>query len=269
MWNEAVARCKEANPGIVWAEIEQQCGVCPWHPPFGPGSPYRPGGLHETMFRRIVPMAATAMLYYQGESDATETQHYDQLLEQMILRWRTLLQNPALPFLNMQLPVYADGTPGSWARIRQAQQAVDDRLSHTGLACILDSGEENNIHPTNKLLPGLRLADVYLHMIGHASDDQMCPRIIRKQIKGHEMILETDLALATPDPEDEEARYFQIAGEDGIFHPAEARISGHSIVLASAECDYPVFARYAWINWGRVNVFGMNGRPLMPYSDEL
>ena len=43
-WNAHVAQLKKDNPGISWPEINKAVGPCPWHPPVGPGSPYRPGG---------------------------------------------------------------------------------------------------------------------------------------------------------------------------------------------------------------------------------
>ena len=63
-WNAHVAQLKKDNPGISWPEINETVGPCPWHPPVGPGSPYRPGGLIETMTKRVVPATLTGILYY-------------------------------------------------------------------------------------------------------------------------------------------------------------------------------------------------------------
>ena len=115
-WNAHVAQLKKDNPGISWPEINETVGPCPWHPPVGPGSPYRPGGLIETMTKRVVPATLTGILYYQGEDDTAKTEHYDVLLTAMVMRLRQLFRDDSLPFLNVP--------PAT-------------RISTTGRACVL------------------------------------------------------------------------------------------------------------------------------------
>ena len=108
VWNDSVARCRADHPGIAWADIEKACGVCPWHPPMGIGSPYRPGGLAGTMVRMAGRMTLNGILYYQGESDSwmTDPHTYAALLRAMTDEWRATLQDPLAPFINLQLPAY-------------------------------------------------------------------------------------------------------------------------------------------------------------------
>ena len=164
-WNAHVAQLKKDNPGISWPEINETVGPCPWHPPVGPGSPYRPGGLIETMTKRVVPATLTGILYYQGEDDTAKTEHYDVLLTAMVMRLRQLFRDDSLPFLNVQLPMWiaaGDEDKHDWARLRLAQARAASALQHGGLAILLDCGEFDNIHPTDKRTPGARLCDVAL-----------------------------------------------------------------------------------------------------------
>ena len=100
-WNGKVAKIKETNPNIEWAEIEKQAGVCPWHPPIGPGSPYRPGQLHRSMVAQVAPAALSGILFYQGESDVERAEDYGDLLITLVTRWRELFGDAELPFYNV------------------------------------------------------------------------------------------------------------------------------------------------------------------------
>lgn len=265
-WNGKVDALRTAHPGIAWADIEAAAGKCPWHPPVGPGSPYRPGGLAQTMLSRIVPVSLTAMLYYQGEEDAGKTALYDQLLCGMITYWRELFMDMQLPFLNMQLPMYAEQDQpedGLWPALRLAQQKAADLSANSRLACIIDCGELGNIHPTDKLTPGERLADEYLAFTGDVDAAQRCcPRVLSRSVYGDRIRLTADMPLRSCD----EPALFEIAGTDGIWHTARAVIDSTMIDLSCADVPRPVSARYAWASYAVVNVFGENGAPLRPFA---
>ena len=139
-------------------------------------------------------------------------------------------------------------------------------MMNTELACCIDSGEENNIHPTEKRLPGTRLAEAWLAWHGDIGRDRLCPGIIScRRLDPHRMLLKTDLPLR----EENGARCFELRAADGKWLPAAAAILKDSILLTCMELTDPVAARYAWFNWGEVNVFGENGRPLMPYRSDI
>ena len=107
-WNLTVEKYKHEHPGVPWDDVVAACGLVPWNPPAGPGSPYRPGGLAETMVREIIPVTVTAVLFYQGEEDTTKTDHYDELFTLLIRTWRTWFREEDLPFLFVQLPMWID-----------------------------------------------------------------------------------------------------------------------------------------------------------------
>lgn len=264
-WNGKVDALKKEKPGVTWPEINETVGLCPWHPPVGPGSPYRPGGLVETMTKRVVPATLTAILYYQGEDDTCKTDHYDVLLSSMVLRLRELFRDDALPFLNVQLPMWiaaGDEDKRDWARLRLAQARVADQLQPGGMAVLIDCGEWDNIHPTDKRTPGERLCDVALRVLYHL-DAPQSPRALCKSTNG--AVLTVTLSqpvLRRPEGD----LLLEIAGEDGVFHPAEATLDGVLLHLTSAEVPHPVGVRYAHVNWGKVCLFGVNGLPLAPFE---
>ena len=264
-WNGAVAQYKEAHPGAPWEEIEEACGKCPWFPPAGPGSPYRPGGLAESMLKQIAPVTLTAALYYQGEEDAGRTDCYDLLMAAMIRMWRRLFREAELPFLFVQLPMWLDfGAEDTfrWALTRLAQAAARDAVRNTGMVCLLDEGEYGNIHPVNKRPVGERLAELAGHML--RGEGKVSPRAAGRWIRDDVMTVTVTENLVTSDGE--APRLFEVAGEDGVFVPAEAEISERAIRLRAEGVPHPAEARYAWTDWSdRVNVFGENGLPLEPF----
>lgn len=267
-WNAHVAQLKKDNPGISWPEINETVGPCPWHPPVGPGSPYRPGGLIETMTKRVVPATLTGILYYQGEDDTAKTEHYDVLLTAMVMRLRQLFRDDSLPFLNVQLPMWiaaGDEDKHDWARLRLAQARAASALQPGGLAILLDCGEFDNIHPTDKRTPGERLCDVALRVV-YGMDAPESPRALGKYTQGDTLVV----TLSAPVLRRETGELLlEIAGEDGAYHPVQSvTLAGAEMRLRSVAVLHPAKVRYAYVNWGKVALFGRNGLPLAPFALE-
>jgi len=255
VWNAKVAEIKAANPGIEWAKVEEQAGVCPWNPPPGPGSPYRPGQLARTMVEAIVPAAMNGILFYQGESDVDRAEVYGELLVNLVIRWRELFGDLELPFYNVQLPMFIDAGAKDdrrWAILRQQQEKAWHTLRNSCLAVMIDAGEYGNIHPVDKVTPGTRLARIFL------GEDQT-PRAVSKYTQGHVLTVNLD------HPVHGEPVLFEVAGADGVYVPAQAELDGSAIRLYAEGVISPVKARYAYVNWAKVQLFGESGLPLAPF----
>lgn len=267
VWNGKVAKIKETDPNIEWAEIERQAGVCPWHPPIGPGSPYRPGQLHRSMVSQIVPAALSGILFYQGESDVERAEDYGELLITLVTRWRELFGDAELAFYNVQLPMYIDAGAQDdrrWAILRQQQEKAWHALRDSYLAVMIDAGEYGNIHPVDKNTPGERLARLFMEEFAHKHPSQ--PWAMRKSTCGNVLTVEltgpVEARRGEPD-------LFEVAGEDGVYVPANAELDWNKIHLSAEGVAHPVKARYAWVNWGEVHVFApYGGLPLAPFCVE-
>jgi sialate O-acetylesterase len=48
---------------------------------------------------------------------------------------------------------------------------------------------------------------------------------------------------------------FEIAGADGKFVPATAKIDGSTVVVEAAGVSRPRFVRYGWASWTDANLF--------------
>ena len=264
-WSRKADEYRAGHPGAGDREIEKILGPFPWNPPAGPGSPYRPAGLAESMLKEIAPVSMTAALYYQGEEDAGQTEQYDVLMTALIGYWRKIFRAPELPFLFVQLPMWIpyDGEDTfTWARTRLAQAKVRDRVSHTGMICLLDEGEYGNIHPLNKRPVGERLAELAGKMLYGEGEES--PRIIGKSVSGPVLTVQATRELQTKDGG--APALLEVAGEDGVFVPAAGEIEGNLLRIRAEGTGKPVSARYAWTDWSdRANLCGLNGLPLEPF----
>ena len=265
-WNGRAADYRTKHPDCPWEDVERAVGPCPWDPPEGPASPFRPAGLYATMVEPLTPLALTGILYYQGEADATGPDcEYDVTMMSLIDLWRSAFREEKLPFLFVQLPMWIDKgaeDSGNWPVLRMCQSAVRDRMRNTGMICLIDQGEYGNIHPANKRVVGERLYELAKRVI-YGMPGEVSPRIRSRRIERSMMTLTTDQPLMSRDGK--EPALLEMAGADGRFVPARAMIEGPMLHLTAPGVEYPLHARYAWTDYGTVNLFGGNGLPLEPF----
>ncbi|MGN0140698.1 MAG: sialate O-acetylesterase [Roseburia sp.] len=279
--------CYRENPDMEWAEVLEIVGECRWPGPMGCSNPYRPAGLYECMLKRVMPYSLKGFLYYQGESDDHLPHLYYRLFTRMIGQWREDWQDDTLPFVFAQLPMHRykqDPDFKNWCLIREAQQRVYDTVRYTGMACILDQGVYNDIHPKAKKVVGERMCAQALE-IAYGCDNSAkadgplfdYAEILRHGIRLHFKYAAAGFLLKDADMKawEKDRRVsgigFEIAGEDGSYMPASAVAEQNAgtgewtLLLDSDTVDTPVFARYQWTNYGEVLLFGQNGIPLAPF----
>ena len=263
-WNNALEALRTQEPGVGWPDIIRRIGTCPWNPPVGRKSPYRPAGLVETMLKRVAPYPITGFLYYQGEEDVGRASEYRLLMTQLIAFWRTLFRGEELPFLFVQLPMFRNSyeeDDRQWPQLRLAQEQVWRQTAHTGLAVMIDGGELDNIHPTDKQTVGERLFAQAMRVAYGATAIPDSPRALYACPVGACV----EVMLDAPVTANGNAALFELAGADGQFYPARAAMDGRIIRLTAEAVPEPVAARYAWVNYGITNVTGNSGLPLAPF----
>ena len=63
-------------------------------------------------------------------------------------------------------------------------------------------------------------------------------------------------------------RGFEIAGADGRFVKAAARIDDRTVVVSDPRVADPKYVRYGWANAPSVNLFNSEGLPASPFTSE-
>ncbi|MGN0665690.1 MAG: sialate O-acetylesterase [Huintestinicola sp.] len=247
-------------------------GPSRWPEPLGPKSPFRAGGVYETMLKRVMPYTMAGFIYYQGESDDHKPEMYEKLFKMMINEWREGWNDRSLYMICVQLPVFinrGEEDRKNWCLIREAQMNMHLTTANSGIAVALEHGEFGNIHPVNKVPVGERLAlQALYHVYGRISEDEAYGPIYRTSYPAEDgMMIEFDHASAGFNVKNAETpQGFEIAGADKKYYPASAEIrEGGRVFIKASEVKEPKYARFMWVNYGEVTLYGKNGIPAAPF----
>ncbi len=234
----------------------------------------QPTFLFNAMINPLVPLAIKGAIWYQGEGNADKAMLYRTLFPAMIQDWRERWCQGDFPFYFVQLPNYmtARDQPGEsdWASLREAQFMTLKRAPNTGMAVIIDIGEANNIHPTNKQEVGRRLALAALaNTYGHRVECSG-PLYDRMEIKDGKVVLRfTHVGGGLAAKGGEPLNQFAIAGADRKFVWAHAKIVGDTVVVSSPNVPSPAAVRYAWAdNPEGCNLYNKDGLPASPFRTD-
>lgn len=210
----------------------------------------QPSSIYNGMIHPWVGYALRGAIWYQGESNASRAKQYETIFPQLILDWRRLWDKE-LPFYFVQLanfkkPSTEPGVPDDWAELQNAQRLTLS-LPKTGMAIINDIGMANDIHPTNKLDVGERLARWALAKDYGKEDIVVSGPIYRgSKIEDGKVRIEFDHAQGLKSRDGGPLKRFEIAGEDRKWVWADAGIDGETVVVSSPKVAEPVAVRYAW-----------------------
>ncbi|HSD16136.1 MAG TPA: sialate O-acetylesterase [Thermomonas sp.] len=233
--------------------------------------------LYNAMIHPLQPYPLRGAIWYQGESNAyavPESLRYRTLFPAMIQQWRAQWNAPALPFLWVQLASFGSGadTPQErpWSVLRESQAATLS-LPATGQVVTLDIGDRDDIHPRNKRDVGQRLALLARHVAYGESLVHSGPIHRDVRFADHAARIRFDAggaALAVRGG-GTQVQGFEVAGADRVFHPAQARIEGDTVVVHSDAVVAPVAVRYGWHDdAGNADLANAAGLPASPFRSD-
>lgn len=228
------------------------------------------GTLYCGMIHPLAPGGLKGVLWYQGEGDGSRGYDYRSMLPLLVTSWRKAWGRE-LPFVVQQLPNWKAGgaRDTGWAEVREAQAMTAATLPAVGLAIATEIGESDDVHPANKRDIGRRLALVALERVYGRAVPSSGPVIMRAARDGasYRLALRATGPLRTLDGQP--PRHFALAGDDRVFHDAEAVIEGDAVVVRCAAVPAPAAVRYAWINdTAGVNVTDDTGLPMPPFRSD-
>lgn len=238
------------------------------------GGNHRPANIYNGVLKSHLGYGIKGAIWYQGESNAGRAYQYRELFPLMIKSWRKEWGQGDFPFYWVQLadfyPEVAQPGDSTWAELREAQTMTMDRLPKTGQAVIIDIGEGKDIHPKNKVDVGRRLARWALANDYGVKVPYHSPQYKSVEFKGNKAVLTFNYLDGGWRPFDVvEPRGFTIAGEDGKFVPATAKIlPDNSVEVWADSVATPTSVRYGWADNPVLNMFNGAGLPLTPFRTD-
>ena len=237
-----------------------------------------PTVLYNAMIAPLAGFAIRGALWYQGESNVGNT-NYDLRMTALIGGWRQLWHEGDFPFYFVQIAPYkyiknltnysadTDPLPGFW--VQQSRAARN--IKNSGMVVTTDLVDDlNNIHPRDKQSVGHRLALLALDETYDKEVASESPAFARMKIKGGVAVLKfkhTEGRLVSKDGQP--LTWFSIAGADGQFVPAAAKIVGETVVVSAASVPQPAAVRFAWGQLAQPNLVNGAGLPAEPFSTLL
>ena len=195
---------------------------------------------------------------------------YRTLFPAMIKDWRAQWGQGDFPFYYVQIAPYkySDSNAPDSAFLREAQMLTLKALPNVGMAVTMDIGEENDIHPKNKVDVGKRLARWALAK--NYGKDLVYSGPIYRQMKVQDSTvrLSFDYVGSGLAARGGALTGFEIAGSDQKFVPATAVIDGEGVVVSSDQVSAPAAVRYAFKNWAQPNLFNAEGLPASSFRTD-
>ncbi len=238
----------------------------PWHPD---GISWQPAGLYNGMIAPLVPYTIQGVIWYQGETNSNPVRapYYARFFRALISDWRTHWQEGNFPFLYVQISNFYSPNE-DWGMVRDAQRRTLS-VANTAMAVTLDIGDRDNVHPADKQTVGFRLALAARALVyGEPQLEYSGPLFRTATAEGPAMRVWFDhakdgLAVHGPQPEG-----FELAGEDGKFVPATAKIDGQTVVVEASGVKHPTAVRYGWASYTTANLFNKEGLPASTFTSE-
>jgi len=240
-----------------------------------------PMAIYNAMIAPIAGFSIRGALWYQGESNCMGTNDdyltYEDKMKALVNGWRNIWHEGNFPFYFVQIAPFkyydsktrrvptADALPEFWTIQSRAARSI----KNAGMVVTTDLVNDlNDIHPRDKQSVGHRLALLARNKTyGEKTVVAQGPAFKRMKIQGNKAVLSfenTDGGLMSPN--NAPLTWFTIAGTDGKFVPADAKIVGDTVEVSASGIEKPTAVRFAWNEIAQPNFFNQAGLPAEPFT---
>lgn len=227
-------------------------------------------------FHPILNYTVKGILFYQGCSNVGDPAgQYTDRLKLLVEQWRRDFGEGEIPFYFVEIAPYRndDGMEGeSGARLREQQYNATKVIPNSAMVGTNDlvyPYEYSQIHPAQKQQVGQRLAFLALSKT-YGKKGFVCESPVFES-----MSISNDTVFVQLDYKSdgisrfEDLQGFEVAGEDKVFHKANAyHYWLQGIVITCPEVKNPVAVRYCFKNFEIGNVGNLGGLPLIPFRTD-
>jgi sialate O-acetylesterase len=230
----------------------------------------RPSLLYNGMIAPLTPFRVRGVIWYQGESNRDHPEEYKTLFSTVIKNFRDVFEQPDMPFYFVQIAPFRYRNPSAKraAWIRQAQVEVNKTVPNTAMVVTTDLVDDiKDIHPQIKKPVGHRLALCALAKTYGRDIVYSGPIYRSMETENSKVRIFFDHVNGGLTAKGKLSQ-FEIAGSDGTFYPAEARIEGETIVVQTDQVEDPRHVRFGFSNTAQPNLFNKAGLPASPFTTE-
>lgn len=243
-----------------------------------------PMGIYNAMIAPLAGFSMRGALWYQGESNCMGTNDNDYLtyedkMAALVGGWRKIWGEGAFPFYFVQIAPFkyysaktkrvpsVETLPEFW----ELQSHAARSIKNTGIVITTDLVDNlDDIHPRNKQDVGHRLALLARNKTyGERGITAVGPTFRRMKIEGNKAILSFEnLGGGLISKDNAPLTWFTIAGADGQFVLADAKIVGDTVEVSAASVEKPLSVRFAWNETAQPNFFNKAGLPAEPFRTD-
>lgn len=233
--------------------------------------------LYNGMLSPVIGYGIKGCIWYQGESNYDRPFQYQELFKKMVSEWRALWNQGDFPFYYAQIAPfdYATFHPNdiiernNSAYLRESQHKAFKEIPNSGMAVLMDVGQETGIHPMKKKVVGERLAYLALgKTYGVEGFEYASPEFKAMEINGSVVTIAFDNVATGMTSYLKEVKGFEIAGENQVFYPAQVQLRAKSILVSSPSVEKPVAVRYLFKNYAEAELFNGAGLPLSSFRTD-
>lgn len=233
------------------------------------------GLLYNGLIAPVAGYTARGFAWYQGEANRKESARYARLMQEMVRFWRAEWGDTKnrMPFLYVQIApyYYNDAAATDGVQVMEAQCDAQKLIPNSAMIATTDLGEELSIHPRRKREVGQRLAaEALVRCYGVRANCWSAVQVKEVKFEKDKAVVTFDNARYGMTPQHEVVPGFELAGKDGVFHPAEGRvvISKPIVEVTSKEVKEPVAVRYAFHNYTPTTLCNTYGIPVIPFRTD-
>ncbi len=248
---------------------------------------HQPAALYNSKIAPLKGLGLRGVLWYQGESDYTYPEYYEQAFKALVQDWQALFKAPGsrgVAFYLVQLAPFYYGSKDftglarfneMLARLAKELDCPSAVLPVYDLSCAYDKAREDWLHPIHpqvKLPLGQRLALLAEGMFYQRKAPAAAPGCSSMEVVGNKLLLSFSpigdgLRLSGSQ---QRLRGFCICGSDRVFHPAQARILyGVRVLVWHDQINEPVAVTYAFSDLNQEsNLISRDGLPVLPFRSD-
>ncbi len=227
--------------------------------------PFEPAYIYESGIQVLAGMPVGGVIWYQGESNAHNAEHYKNAFPALVNSWRSTFNNPEMPFYFAQL---SSLNRPSWPYFRNIQRQLSLSVPNTAMVVTSDLGDSLNVHPKRKREVGERFAKLALAKVYGQELNYSGPEVLGFKQIGEVIRIQFNHASQLKTSDGMPLREFEIAGQDGVFELVNASVNGKEIVIQT-QIKNVQRIRYGWNPFSRGNLVNEAGLPASTFEMEI